>query len=150
MRSVLALVLLACAACSATPADDASSSATNAVSLTPDLAADIKAAYEAANAPGNASILKDVQDIDWADLTGDAREAYNEYANTSSWGLIAEVGGPIAQAGTFEGNKIYFIAGDLSDTGSEWGFYDEKGNALAVAYGGQGEHPGPGGVDWEK
>jgi hypothetical protein len=55
-----------------------------------------------------------------------------------------------AEVGTFQGQTIYYVAGILSDTGNEAGFYDASGNILAVAYTGQGEQDGPGGVDWEK
>lgn len=159
VSGVFALVLVAFAAagCSAEPSDatgDSTAAVTNgtdsvrAAAPNADLIAHLKAAYEAA--PMGTNVLTDAKDVAWSTLAGEAREAYNEYASSASWGLMMYVGSPIAQAGTFEGKTLYFVAGDLSDTGSEWGFYDELFNALAVAYGGQGEHPGPGGVDWEK
>jgi hypothetical protein len=106
------------------------------------LVATIKADYE------TTGTLPGEQDADPSKLAGAARAKYDEFAETTSLGLQADVGAPIVKVTVVDGTTVYFVAGDLSDTGSEYGFFDASGTLLALAYTGQGEQPGPGGVDW--
>jgi hypothetical protein len=111
----------------------------------------IKAAYEHAVAQSH-SDLADVavgeHDADASALTGAAKDAYQEYLDCAKEGLINEVGGPVVKVFELSGRTVYFVAGDVSDTGSEFGFYDGAGLVLAQAYTGQGEHPNASGIDW--
>jgi hypothetical protein len=115
------------------------------------LVAAIKTAYENAVKQSQsdlADIAPGEHDVDPSKLTGAAKEAYEEYLNCAKDGLRADVGGPVVKALELDGTTIYFVAGDVSDTGSEYGFYDSHGLVLAQAYTGQGMHPGEHGIDW--
>jgi hypothetical protein len=105
-------------------------------------------------------------------LRGDALAAAREYAVTLATGGARNVGAVVVLDGTIDGQPVTFVAGDLSDTGtevafhdasgavhrtvhgerryprSEYGFYDASGRVLARAYRGQGEEPNASGVDW--
>ena len=146
LRCVYALALVALASgCSSAPQDrtaavgqaldahDASKAA---------LIAKIKTTYEVTGTlPGET-------DADSAKLVGAARDKYEEFAGTTADGLEADVGAPIVKVTVVDGTTVYFVAGDVSDTGSEYGFFDAGGTLLALAYTGQGEQPDAGGVDW--
>jgi hypothetical protein len=106
-------------------------------------------------------------------LRGDALAAAREYARTRMGEGAHNVGDVVVIDGTMDGQPVTFVAGDLSDTGteisfhdaasgavhrtvdtvrryprSEYGFYDAAGKLLARAYRGQGEEPNAQGVDW--
>jgi hypothetical protein len=111
----------------------------------------IKTAYATAVAKAKsnlADIAAGEHDVDASKLTGAAKKAYEEYENCAKEGLRADVGGPVVKVLDFNGSTIYFVAGDVSDTGSEYGFYDSHGLTLARAYTGQGMHPNESGIDW--
>ncbi len=118
------------------------------------LIADIKATYERSihatlEAPVSEwRVFPDQRDVAASGLHGDALEAAQEYEGTLKDGLRNDVGDVVVKVGTIDGETITFVAGDLSDTGSEYGFYDASGKVLARAYSGQGEHPNARGVDW--
>jgi hypothetical protein len=119
------------------------------------LVAAIKTAYAQAvkqshnDLPDLADIGPGEHDADSSKLSGAAAEAYKQYENCANDGLRADVGGPVVKVLDFNGTTIFFVAGDVSDTGSEYGFYDKSGLALALAYTGQGMHPDATGIDWE-
>jgi hypothetical protein len=125
-------------------ADEADLTAANKKALT----AAVRAAYEKlAQDPGNDKVFADEKPASPKALARDALAAYSEYDRTTNEGLINN-GPPVAKVGHVNGFKVFFVSGDVSDTGSYAGFYDSKGNTLAVAYSGQGEHPNAQGVDW--
>jgi hypothetical protein len=113
----------------------------------PQLVAKIKAAYEAAVQHGG-NTFEGETDADPSKLTGAALAKYQMFGDTLMEGLHADIGGVIAKVAVVDGTTVYFVAGDVSDTGSEYGFFAADGTLLALAYTGQGEEPGPGGVDW--
>jgi hypothetical protein len=115
------------------------------------LVAAIKAAYEQAVAQHHsdlADIAPGEHDADPSKLAGAAKDDYAEFEDCAEQGLINEVGGPVVKVFELQGRTIYFVAGDVSDTGSEFGFYDSTGLVLAQAYTGQGEQPNTSGIDW--
>jgi hypothetical protein len=105
-------------------------------------------------------------------LRGDALAAAKEYTATVALGGAHGIGALVVKDGTLDGQPVTFVAGDLSETGtevtfhdesgavhrtvhlerryprSEYGFYDASGKLLARAYRGQGEQPNAAGVDW--
>lgn len=144
--ALAAVVLLAGCASSTAPVSSQGADLTEGADQNADLVKTIKKAYAAARDP-QGQIFESEIDIPYAQLTGEARESFNMYASTASGGGIAS-GNLIARKATVLGQTILEVSGDLSDTGWEFGFYDVDGKPLAVAYHGQGENPGPDGIDW--
>jgi len=145
------LVLLAGCASTEAPASSQGADLTNAgdADASAKLVATIRAAYEAACKTGSSQVFPGETNANASALSGDAAEAYAEYQQTLADGLQGGSDQTLKQA-TVDGQLVYLVSGDLSDTGWEFGFYDAQGNVLAVAYHGQGEHAGPGGIDWER
>jgi hypothetical protein len=54
----------------------------------------------------------------------------------------------VVNSAVVDDEKIYFVAGDVSDDGKFSGFYNAAGKTIALAYEGQGEHPDADAVDW--
>jgi hypothetical protein len=139
--------------CTASTATDAASTDDAALALATGpshdaLVATIKAAYEASVHASSDHVFPGEHAFSASRLKGAAREAWREYENCTEEGLRNDVGAPIIRVATVSGATVYFVAGDVSDTGSEYGFYDAQFKVLALAYSGQGEHPDASGVDW--
>jgi hypothetical protein len=111
------------------------------------LVAAVKTAFEKATDGASGTIFKGEKKASLASLPPAARVAYKGYERTTKQGLINN-GPPFAKVAEVNGQKVFVVGGDLSDSGSEVGFYDAKGALLARAYSGQGEHPNANGVDW--
>jgi hypothetical protein len=135
------------AAASTAPDDDTTTSDLSAGDRQ-SLIAKIKAEYEQSVVHNRSAVLPGAKNYDPTKLTHHAHTAYEEYESVTASGLINS-GPPVVKTATVSGRKILFVQGDVSDTGTEYGFYDSKGALLALAYSGQGEHPDPNGVDWE-
>lgn len=111
------------------------------------LVASVKTAFERATKAGSDVVFKGEKKASLASLPPAARAAYKGYDRTTRDGMINN-GPPFAKVAEINGQKVFMVGGDVSDTGSEVGFYDEKGGLLAMAYSGQGMHPNKQGVDW--
>ena len=107
----------------------------------------VRAAFEKASASDSTGLVGS-KTIDSSKLKGDARKAYKGYEQTSK-DVMINSGWPRAEIGTIDGYVVYFVSGDVSDTGTEMGFYDARGKLLALAYSGQGMQANAAGVDWQ-
>lgn len=148
---VLGAALAGLQGCSGASTDDASTadeSAAEALTSTQrnTLILHVRDAFEKVS-QGDATGLVGSKKIDPAKLKGEARKNYKGYEQTSKDGMINS-GWPRAEVGTIDGYVVYFVSGDVSDTGTEIGFYDARGKLLAMAYTGQGMQPNAKGVDW--
>jgi hypothetical protein len=142
------------------------------------LISDIRATYElriesTLDRPVSAwSVFDNQRGSPASGLRGDALAAAVEYEQARMSGARSNVGHTVVMDGTIDGQPVTFVAGDLSDTGTEvtfydasgaarrtvsserryarsqYGFYDASGKLLARAYRGQGEDPNERGVDW--
>ncbi len=111
------------------------------------LVAKIKAAWAVAYAAGVYTSLPGEHDVNPATLPGQAKTDYDGYKQNYDDGLVNS-GEPLAHVATVDGATVFFVTGDVSDTGTEFGFYDAHGKLIAQAYSGQGEVAGADGVDW--
>ncbi len=110
----------------------------------------VKAAFEAfvqkdRGSASNSNIFRGEKNA--VSLPVSARAAYRQYEHTSRAGMIND-GPPFKKVAVLNGERIFIVGGDISDTGSQIGFYNAAGKLLAMAYSGQGEHPNAAGVDW--
>lgn len=129
-------------------APDAPSSARQNKAATRDeLIADIHSGVEKLiTSGGDAELFGHAHKIAASNLpkASDARKAFLGFKNDPTKGLAA----PTIHMGTALGQRVYIVAGSLSDTGDLIGYFDVKGQALTSMYTGQGERGVNGHADW--
>jgi hypothetical protein len=105
----------------------------------------VKQAYASALADGSHELPGAVE-VGPEALRGDALAAYENYVQVGVEQGVDWV--PLVFVAEVAGHTVYELEGFPSDVGSEFAFFDAEGSALATAYEGLGENPGPDGVDW--
>jgi hypothetical protein len=110
----------------------------------------IKNAYEKLKSNTDIDhVFANETDASPSELSGEALRAFSEYVANADNGTRNDFNGAFIKSAVLPtGQKIFIVAGDVSDTGSQVGFYDSNGALLKLAYMGQGAHPNAKGVDW--